>query len=128
LSRTAKIIIVGLVALVVAVPVGVVFFFAAGTVSSSQITATPVPIPASSLNQAPAAALRIFLRSTGDHPTTCTRHGSNTVCLLARGAGRCEQDRSGNGSCTYRKGKHKRVLMWMTVTNTDSVTLVRPSG
>jgi hypothetical protein len=47
------------------------------------------------------------------------------VCLLAHGAGRCEEDAAGNGSCTFRGTKTSgREMVW--VTSSDSVTLTRP--
>lgn len=132
MRRRTKLLILSLSLTIVAVvpgPTAVAFlFFAEGSTASSPSvpsTSRQAWIP---LRPKPpsAAQLRAFLRSNGDHPTTCKAHGSKMVCLLAHGAGRCEEDAGGNGSCTFRGTKTSgRDLFWVTSTATDTITITR---
>jgi len=108
---------------VVAIAVGAIWFFAEGaTVSSPRPAVRKVWTPLRP--KAPSAErLRGLLRANGDHPTTCAARGSEMVCLLTHGAGRCEQDADGNGECTYRgTTTTHRLLTWAT--STVSATVV----
>jgi hypothetical protein len=124
--RSTKLFIALLALGVVMVPIAVFAFFGeAATVSSSSGAAavTKVPIP---LRPKPPSAgeLRVLLVANKQHPTTCTTHGSTTVCLLARGAGRCEQDADGLGSCIHRGGNTSHPFLgWQTATVPSKLTV-----
>jgi hypothetical protein len=127
LRRSTKLLIAVLTLGVVLTPVAVIAFFAEGsTVSSSsgQPAVTKVWIP---LRPKPpsAVALRTFLRADGQHPTSCTARGSRMVCLLAHGAGRCEESSDGDGSCTFeaRTKSVSEEMIWVTNNFSDSVAV-----
>ena len=107
------------------VPLATIWFFAGGSSASSSglpaVTKVWIPLrPKAPLAQ----RLRGLLRANGEHPTTCTARGSEMVCLLAHGAGRCEQDADGNGECTYRGANSShRLLTWTTSTLSATVVV-----
>jgi hypothetical protein len=124
--RSTKLLI-ALVTLGVALtPVAVSVFFTGGsTVSSSgRPSVTKVWIP---LRPKPPSAveLRAFLRANGGHSTRCTARWPTMVCVLAHGAGRCEQDSGGHGSCTFRARKKSlsEEMIWVTNISSDTVTV-----
>jgi hypothetical protein len=103
LRRSTKLLIALLTIGVVLTPIAVVVFFTEGSIVSSSSTpaaATKVRIP---LRPKPPSAveLRAIMRADGEHPTSCTARGRRMVCLLAHGAGRCEESSDGHGSCTF---------------------------
>jgi hypothetical protein len=60
------------------------------------------------------ADLRAFLRANGRHPTTCTVQGTDVVCRLAHGGGRCTEhaDRFGFCVAVARKGAVSEMFGW----------------
>ncbi len=127
MRRSTKLLIALLTLGVVLTPVAVIVFFTGGSpVSSSspRPAVTKVWIP---LRPKPPSAmqLRALLRVNGERPTRRTAHGSTMVCVLAHGAGRCEQDSRGHGSCTFRARKKSlsEEMVWVTNVSSDTVTV-----
>jgi hypothetical protein len=128
LRRSTKLVIALLTLGVVLTPVAVIVFFTEGSIVSSPSRRPAVtkvwwiplrPKPPS------AVALRTFLRADGQHPTSCTARGSRMVCLLAHGAGRCEESSDGDGSCTF-EARTKSVaeeMIWATNNFSDTVAV-----
>ena len=127
MRRSTKLLIALLTLGVVLTPVAVIVFFAEGSIvssSSGEPAVTRVWIP---LRPKPpsAVALRTFLRADGQHPTSCTARGSRMVCLLAHGAGRCEESSDGDGSCTFeaRTKSVSEEMIWATNNFSDTVAV-----
>jgi hypothetical protein len=127
LRRSTKLLIALLTLGVVVTPIAVIVFFTEGSIVSSSSGGPAATKAWRPLRPQPpsAADLRTYLRADGQHPTSCTARGSKMVCLLAHGAGRCEQDSDGRGSCTFRERKKglSDEMIWMTNNMSDTVTV-----
>jgi len=101
------------------VPVAVIWFTEGSIASSTGRT----PVAPHRIAPPSVVQLRAFLRENGQHPTTCAARGTETVCRLARGGGRCDQDADGSGECTYPgTTTSQRLLTWATSTVSVTVT------
>jgi hypothetical protein len=127
LRRSTKLLIALLTLGVVLTPVAVIVFFAEGStvsLSPGQRAVTRVWIP---LRPKPpsAVALRTFLQVDGQHPSRCTARGSRVVCLLAHGAGRCEDSSDGHVSCIFeaRTKSVSEEMIWATNNFSDTVAV-----
>jgi hypothetical protein len=127
LRRSTKLLIALLTLGVVVTPIAVIVFFTEGSIVSSSPGRPAVTKAWTPLRPKPPSAveLRAVMRAYGQHPTSCTARGPRMVCLLAHGAGRCEQSSDGHGSCTFR-GRTKAVsdvMVWVTNSFSDTVAV-----